>query len=126
MIRRIRLHNYLNGLWFSLLEYLFVAAILTPFLIFYVLHERTLYALAAAGVIFNCLTVCSLAVASIWKREHSIGLLRFSRDRELRRRIGIDHPYLAHDTLVLSVTVLIPYWMFAALLLDAATSAGKR
>src|SRR5262245_60669372 len=99
MIRRIKLHNYINGFWFSLFEYLIVAAVLTPFLVFYVVHGWTLYALAAGGVVLNCLTVCGFAIASIRRREQCIGLLRFSRDAELRKRIAVDYPHLSHDTL---------------------------
>lgn len=120
MLKRIRLHNYLNGHVFSLIEYLLVAAILTPFLFYYVAHGWALYALAAAGIVFNCFTVCAVALVSILAKEQSVGLRRFARDRELRRRVAIEHPNLSSDTLILSVTVLIPFWIFGATLIDLA------
>lgn len=119
MIKRIRLHNYLNGLLFSLVEYLLVAGILLPFFIFYLVHDWAFYSFISGGVIVNCLTVCFFALASIKKREQSIGLLRFSRDKNLRKQIAADHPSLSRDTLILSIAVLIPFWIFSAVVLDA-------
>lgn len=118
MLKRIRLHNYLNGHVFSLIEYLVVAAILSPFLFYYVAHGRALYALAAAGIVLNCFTFCGVAIASIVTKEPSVGLKRFARDRELRKRMAVEHPNLSQDTLILSITVLVPFWIFAATLID--------
>ena len=122
MLRRIRVHNYLNGHVFSFAEYVLVAAVLTPFLIYYVAHGRTVYAVVAIAIILNCFAVATPALISILKGEQSIGLLNWSRDRELRRKIGLEHPSLARDTAILSITVLIPFWIIGAVLLEAVTA----
>ena len=118
MIERIKTHNYLNGQIFSFLEYLFAAGVFAPFLAYYLIHSRWLYAILAIGVVLNCLTVCTFALVSMLRKERSIGILKISRDKELRRKVQHDHPDLTRQTMVLSLTVLVPFWIFAATLLD--------
>jgi hypothetical protein len=126
MIKRIKVHNYLNGHIFSLVEYLVVAVILTPFLVYYLAHGSAVYGLVTSGVILNCLTVAHFALASTLRREPSIGLLKFSRDPEMRKKIAIEHPDLSRDTLILGATVLIPFWIFGAVVVDGLSRHAER
>jgi hypothetical protein len=118
MIRYIKNHNYLNGLLFSFFEYLLVVIIIAPFLVYYLIHGRDLYALIAAGIIFNCLTVSYFALVSILKKEKSVGIVNLYNDRELRKKVGTKYPDLSRQTVILSLTVLIPFWIFGAVLFD--------
>ena len=54
MMDRIKAHNILNGIIFSIVEFVITAAILAPFAIYYALHARWLYAAVAIGIILNC------------------------------------------------------------------------
>ena len=125
MERRIRLHNYLNGHVFSFVEYLLAAVVLAPFLAYYLTHSRAAYAIVASGVIFNCFAISAFALMSVLRGEQSIRLRRFARDRDLRKKVAIEHPNLSRDTLILSVTVLIPFWIFAAVLFDQLSSRAR-
>jgi hypothetical protein len=124
MLRRIRDHNYLNGQVLSFVEYLFVAAVVALFLVYYLANGRTLYALVAIGIVLNCLTVSAVALVSLLRGERSIGAMRLWRDRELRRKIAREYPHLSQDTVVLSITVLIPYWIFGAAVLNAFSKSA--
>jgi hypothetical protein len=52
MLRKIKVHNYLNGNIFSLIEFLFTALIVSPFTVYYVIHGRFVFAAVGIGIIF--------------------------------------------------------------------------
>ena len=118
MITFIRHHNFLNGLLFSFLEYVIVAAIIAPFGWYYIAHSDWLYAVCAVGIMGNCLTVAAFALVAMIKREPSIGIWKLSTDRALRQKIAAEYPHLSHETLVLSAGVLIPFFIFASVAWD--------
>ena len=120
MLKIIRTHNYLNGLAFSFVEYAIVIAVLAPFAIYYLAHGRWLYAAIAVGVIANCGTVSVMALAALLRREDSVGVFKIARDRALRRKLKSDHPRLSRETGILSVAVLIPFAILAAVVRDLA------
>ena len=125
MLKKIAVHNYVTGHFFTFFEYLLVVGVLAPFLAYYLVHNRTLYALVAAGVILNSLTMSAIALISIVKREPSIGFLRLRREPELREKVARENPNLGRVGLYLGVAVLIPFWIFAAALLGTVGRGQK-
>jgi len=121
MLKLIKDHNYLNGFVFSFLDYFVVICILTPFDIYYFLHGRWLFSMIATGIILNCVTISSIALRSIIKREQGIGINKIYRDKELLKKVQHEYPNLSRDTMILTVTVLIPYWIFGQVILEIAT-----
>jgi hypothetical protein len=118
MITLIKNHNYLNGLIFSFFEYLVVAAILAPSAVYYLAHAQWLYGAITVGVILNCLTVSAFALASMREKGTSVGIWKIYGDADLRRKIQAEYPGISRETLILSVTVLIPFWILCAVLRD--------
>ena len=118
MLKKIRVHNYVTGHLFTLVEYLAVVGVLSPFLIYYLTHGRPLYSVVAIGVILNCLTMSALALASMVKGDPSIGFMKLRREPELRRSISEQYPDLGRLSLFLSVLVLVPFSIFAGAILD--------
>ena len=114
MLKKIAVHNYVTGHVFTFVEYLVVVGVLAPFLALYLSHGRILYAAVASGIILNCLTISIIALFSVVKREPSIGIAKLRRDPDLRRKVASQYPNLGR------LTVLIPFWMFLAALLDTA------
>jgi hypothetical protein len=121
MIKLIKTHNYLNGLWFSFFEYLLVVCVAAPFLAYYLTHGRALYALIAIGIILNCLTVSYFAFVSILNKEKSVGIWNIYKDKALRKQVETQHPNLSQQTLILSLTVLVPFWILGTALFDTET-----
>lgn len=96
MIERIKTHNHLNGLRFSMAEFVLIAGVISPFAGYYVLHGRYGYALISVGLIINCLTVAAFS----WQ--------------QWRTKAPVPPPpsHLLVDTLLLVTTALMPYALF--------------
>jgi len=111
MIRRIKSHNLLNGIKFSIAEFAFIALVVAPFAIYYVTHNNILYATISVGIMFNCLTTVAFGLGQFLRKEHDIDLRRvFNKDE--RERIERENPRLMVDTFIIVVTALLPFVMF--------------
>jgi len=108
MIQRIKTHNLLNGLIFSLIEFLVIALVISPFAIYYVVHAWAWYALVTIGILLNCLTVALISWRQWRGNERGIGLRRFM-DKEEREKIGHANAHLLADTLKITITALLPF-----------------
>ena len=111
MINRIKTHNLLNGILFSVLEFVFTALIIAPFAFYYTLHHMALYAIVTTGIIVNCLTIVAFGLQQYRNREKDLGIQHMF-NRDVRERIGREHPHLGNDTSILVVTLLLPYVLF--------------
>lgn len=125
MLKIIKHHNYLNGLKFSFFEFLFAGAIFIPFALYYLIHGRAWYAALATGIILNCLTVSAVAFVSILKKEKSIGIGRLYKDKEVLGRVRAEFPRLSQETGILSLTILIPYWVFVSVIGNIIFPSGR-
>ena len=112
MIQRVKTHNLLNGLLFSIIEFLVIALAISPFVIYYVLHARVIYALVSIGILLNCLTVALIGWRQWKDNEQGVGLRRFM-DKEEREKIGHANPHLLADTLKITITALLPFVLIA-------------
>ena len=111
MIRRIKTHNILNGIIFSIAEFVITALIIAPFAVYYIAHGKALYATIAIGIILNCLTILAFAVQQYKGKEKDIGIQHMF-NKSIRERISREYPHLGNDTWVLTTTILLPFVMF--------------
>ena len=112
MIQRIKTHNLLNGLVFSIAEFLFIALVISPFAFYYVTHSRLIHAILSVGIIINCLIVSAIGWHQRSHGERDLGLRRFM-DKGERENVGRANPHLLRDTLTITITVLLPYILTA-------------
>jgi hypothetical protein len=111
MINRIKTYNILNGIIFSIVEFVITALIIAPFAIYYIIHGRVLYATVAIGIIFNCLTIVAFGVQQRRRREKDVGI-QHTFNKSLREQINREYPHLGNDTWILTTTILLPFVMF--------------
>ena len=117
MIQKIKLHNYVYGFVFSLIEFILIILVIGGFMIYYFLHGRTLYGIISLGIVLNCLVFVLFAASSLIHKENDLGIMKFfnkkSRDETYR-----EHTTLQRDTYVLSVLTLFPFLLFLLCLID--------
>ena len=131
MIKRIKTHNLLNGIVFSIVEFAIIAAVIIPFAIYYIFHVQVFYALVSVGIIINCLSVAILGIRQWNNKEQEIGWQRlYSKqgllDKQVRERIDRENPHLLRDTIIITVTTLIPYVLLLLTIFDLFTHRGER
>jgi hypothetical protein len=117
MISRIKTHNILNGIVFSIVEFVIAALIVAPFAIYYVFHGRTLYAIIAIGIILNFLMIVLFGLQQYKNKEKDVGIQHLF-DKSVRERINREYPHLSNDTSVLVITMLLPFVMFICVLYE--------
>ena len=111
MINRIKTHNILNGIIFSIVEFVVIDLIIAPFAIYYVLHGKVLYATISVGIILNCLMIVLFGLQQYKNKEKDVGIQHMF-NKSVRERISREHPHLINDTSVLVITMLLPFVMF--------------
>jgi hypothetical protein len=112
MIQIIKTHNLLNGLLFSILEFLVISLVVSPFAIYYLTHERFIYSLISLGIFLNCLTVALIGWCQWRGGEQGLGLRQFM-DKEELERVRLANPHLLADTLKLAISALVPFLLIA-------------
>jgi len=127
VLEAIRIHNRLNGLVFSLVEFLAASLVVVPIAMADLRHGMAF--LVPVGWIANCLTIALIAGRSLRRREEDvggIGSLRIARDPELRRRVAAEHPNLSRHTLFLVVGIMVPFSVFGLAALDGQWARHRR
>ena len=115
MIRLIDEHNTLNGLRFTVIEFLVMAVIVVGFAIYVANAGANVLAIALLGVGANCLVVVAVGLRSLQAGERDRSLAAtFSPSS--RARILQEHPHAQRATLALSVLTLIPFAVAVAVL----------
>ena len=124
VIRIIRDHNRLNGLWFCAVEFGVVALVCLGLAAFFAAHGAFWLAILGLGIAVNCLPIVWLAIQSIRAGDRDIGLRAMLR-REVRAQAQRDVPTMQQDTLILSGATLLPFVVAAVVLLEVGRpSAG--
>ena len=111
MINRIKTHNILNGIIFSIVEFVVIDLIIAPFAIYYVVHGKVFYATISVGIILNCLMIVLFGLQQYKNKEKDVGIQHMF-NKSVRERISREHPHLSNDTSVLVITMLLPFVMF--------------
>ena len=111
MIRRIKSHNILNGILFSISEFLFTALIIAPFAVYYLTHGKYLYGTIAIGIILNCLTIVVFGLFQFRSKDKDFGLPR-EYNSSYREQVIRENPKLFRDTMILVATIVLPFLLF--------------
>src|SRR5215510_2131919 len=112
MIQRIKTHNLLNGLIFSMVEFLVIALVVSPFAVYYVVHSQVIYALVSVGIFINCLTVALIGWRQ-WRSNEQRIVLRQLTAKKKREEIGRANPHLLADTVTITIAALLPFVLMA-------------
>ena len=115
----IQRHNRLNGLVFSITEFVFIALIVGAFATYYVVHRRWAMAVIGWGIVFNCASVVFYGWRQLTQARsggHSIG--SYYSDKKAREQHRRENPHMLLDTLAFVIAALLPFVMFLAALFD--------
>jgi hypothetical protein len=104
LVELIREHNRLNGLRFSIVEFVLVGAVALFLAISGVWHL-----LIGIGIALNMATVAIVGVWQIRDGERSEGSPWKMFDSRYRQKIAREHPNLSIHTALIVVTSLIPF-----------------
>ncbi len=124
MLRRIRSHNILNGMLFSIFEFALTALIIAPFAAYYILHGKSLYATISVGIILNCLTIVAVGLIQRRRGEKDLGLRRLY-NKDCREQVAKENPHLLGDTVLLVATILLPFALSALTLGESLVINAK-
>jgi len=125
MVEKIKVHNYLNGFVFSLVEFLIVFLFLAPFMIYYFLHGRLLFGIIALGIGINSLLIVVFAANSIRKKEKDFGIGKLF-NKKTRLEINRKYPGLQRDTYVLSALIILLFMLTLFCFLDLLKTHKRR
>ena len=112
MINQIKIHNYLNGLTFSFIEFLVGAVVAALFAAGDLKNVRIAWAVVSIGWVFNWLTVSGFALRSLLRREEDmggVGIVKICLNREIREKVKARYPSLSLDTAILTLGCLVPF-----------------
>jgi len=116
-VRFIKTHNRLNGIVFSIAEFAIITGVIAPFAMYYVHHARVLYALLSMGIILNCLTVVAFGTRQWLDKEQDVGWKRF-REKHERERIARENPDLLRNTMIITLTALLPFILVGSVVFE--------
>ena len=120
IIEKIKLHNYVYGFFFSVVEFLLIILVIGLFMIYYFLHGKILYAIITLGIVLNCFVFVLFAAGSLIDKENDLGIIKFfnkkARDETYRM-----YPTLQRDTYVLSLLTLLPFMLILSCTIKTIT-----
>lgn len=116
MIERIKVHNQLNGFRFSVIEFGIFILLIAPFAGYYLIHARWLFAVISLGIMLNGIPIVLYGMQAL--RDHvPSGRQQALLDPQQRALIHQSHPRLLGDTLLIVVSILLPFvhvgWVMA-------------
>ena len=116
--RRIQEHNELNGVVFSTLEFVLVAAAGAFIAYAFAVHHRPAGVVLALGVALNASVIVFFGIAALAKGERGSHLSKMMFNSAYRVEVYRTHPRLAWDTIKLSVAVIVPFYLLGATLAE--------
>ena len=122
MIRRINEHQKLNGVVFTVVEFLLVAAAACLIALGFWQQGNVLVAILAIGTLVNASLVVGFGIAA-WRRGERGERLTRVFSRSGRAEIAAGHPHLGRDTILLTVAALVPFLLGGWVLVERGTSS---
>ena len=119
MIKRIEDHNWLNGYLFVTIEFALMVAVIAPFGVYWLGHQKWLLAAVAVGIVANCLVVFGRSLRSLVRRERGVGFWKVYTDPVTRQQVAAEHPNLSADTAILAILCLLPFVLAAVSALES-------
>jgi hypothetical protein len=124
VIRRIIEHNQLNGVAFSISEFILGAAVAALLAAAYARENRAPGVVLALGTGLNCIIVVAFGVVAWSRSERGTPLARvFSRSG--RAELTRQHPSLMTDTLIVAIAAVVPFALLVATLAEFAWKRVK-
>src|SRR5215471_4355799 len=115
----IQRHNRLNGLVFSIAEFVLIALLVGAFAAYYLIHQRWLMAFIGWGIALNCVPVVVFGCRQLAQaRATGLPTPSFYTDKRAREQHRRENPHVLRDTLTFAVAALLPFLMLAAVLFD--------
>jgi len=112
LLKKIHDHNYLNGFLFVTIEFVAFISVFLPFTIYYLLNDEIFLAVVGIGLILNFCTVALFSVRSMLRKDTSLGINKLY-NKEIRDEIKHNYPTLTKDTIILFMTLIIPFMLTA-------------
>jgi hypothetical protein len=109
MITRVETHNRLNGFGFVTGEFGLVALVALVLAVLYLARGNGVAGIVCAGIGANSMVVICLAVRSLRRGEAGVGVWRIYTRPEVRDKVMREHPGLTSETLLITLTVLVPF-----------------
>ena len=114
----IRRHNRLNGVTFCIIEFGCIALLIGAFGIYYLLHQRIGPAIVALGITLNCVTVVVIALRQLAQDKASGRHSGSFWNKTVREQLRRENPNMLRDTMILTVSTLLPFATLAAVAID--------
>jgi hypothetical protein len=121
----VREHNSLNGLWFVVIEFLLVILAALWISLDGGLHGHKSVAVAGIGISVNALAVIAIAIAQIRDHDTNEGILKI-RSPQFRAKVGQEHPNLGAHSLIVLVSVLVPFLLIGLVSLQRARNSPNK
>lgn len=124
MIDRIKIHNQVNGYRFSVIEFGLFILFVAPIAGYYLIHARWLLAGIAFGIILNGLPIVIYGSMSL--RDHApAGKQQAILDPQQRAAIRQNHLHLLGDTMLIAVSILLPFVHVGWVVIELANRARQ-
>lgn len=117
MIRRIIEHNAINGVVFSTVQFLFVAAAATVIGISFGLRHEWVGLIMATGTTINCLVAAAFGAAA-WRRGYRGSSLRNLLSAKYRAELSHAYPTMMKDAVTLAASTIVPYVLLGSVVAD--------
>jgi hypothetical protein len=115
----IRRHNRLNGVKFSVAEFMLIAILAGAFATYYVAHQKQIMAFITLGITSNCLTVVILGVRTLMDRANEGNHIAPIWSRADRARHFKENPKMLRDTLAIMTATLLPFLLALIVILES-------
>lgn len=125
MIRRIVEHNRLNGVVFSTIEFVLVAAGAAFIAVGLGIHHHPAGVILACGIALNSLVIVGFGAVAWGRGERGTPLIQVFSPAG-RARLTQEHPTLMSDTLIVAAATLFPYLLSALVAGEAGRKALGR
>ncbi len=111
-------HNTLNGFWFVLIEFLFVALVALLVGAAEMVKGNVLLSIEGFGIAANAAAICVTVIEQMRRGERSRSLAEtyFGKGKETARR---EHPRLLLHTLQITAAALVPFLIALLTLIES-------
>lgn len=122
MVAIIKAHNRLNGIKFSIGEFVLMLLAVGPFAIYYLVHQEFLLAFIAWGITLNFLPVLAFGIRQLLDKKQEENKNGTMWDKKAREKLMLEHPHMLKDTLLLVGAILLPFVALAITLYEILKS----
>ena len=109
MLDLIRRHNRLNGIWFSIGEFVFIFLAIGGLGTAHLVLGNFTLAIIEWGIAVNCFPVVVIGVRMLMDRGETGKATGYFWNKQAREQLKRDNPHMLRDTLTLTAATLIPF-----------------